>query len=147
MESCAAGGRFPSWRRSLSRFAVLFGKRSSLIINIHLTGSGEAQAGLGYAHQIPHAETRGSNLELIGGKAQHLVLLGPCDGQVSEAGNAHAMWKSTVNRRFDEIRCEERKRDRHIDLANAAPLAFGNSFGRGRDVSCKFIEPSASARN
>ena len=92
-------------------------------------------------------ETRGSNLELMGGKAKHLVLLGPCGGQVGEAGNAHAMWKSTVNRRFDEIRCEERKRDRHVDLADAAPLAFGNSFGGGRNVSCEFIEPTASASN
>src|SRR6516165_1785018 len=120
MESCAAGGRFPSWRRSLSRFAVLFGKRSSLIINIHLTGSGEAQ---------------------------HLVLLGPCGVQVSEAGNAHSTRKSTVNRRFDEIWREERERDRHIDLADAAPLAFGNCFGGGRNVSCEFIEPTASAGN
>ena len=93
------------------------------------------------------AETRGSNLELMGGKAKHLVLLGPCGGQVGEAGNAHAMRKSTVNRRFDEIGREERERDRHIDLADAAPLAFRNSFGRGSDVSGKFIEPTASAGN
>jgi len=93
------------------------------------------------------AKTRGSNLELMGGKAKHLVLLGPCGGQVGEAGNAHAMRKSTVNRRFDEIGREERKRDRHIDLADAAPLAFGNCFGGGYPVSCKFIEPTASAGN
>ena len=93
------------------------------------------------------AETRGSNLELMGGKAKHLVLLGPCGGQVGEAGNAHAMRKSTVNRRFDEIGREERKRDRHIDLADAAPLAFGNCFGGGYPVSCEFIEPTASASN
>jgi hypothetical protein len=54
------------------------------------------------------AETRGSNLELMGGEAKHLVLLGPCGGQVGEAGNAHAMRKSTVNRRFDEIGRERR---------------------------------------
>jgi hypothetical protein len=80
-------------------------------------------------------------------KPKHPVLLGPCGGQVGEAGNAHAMRKSTVNRRFDEIRREERERDRHVDLADAAPLAFGNCFGGGRDVSCEFIEPTASASN
>ena len=37
------------------------------------------------------AKTRGSNLELMGGKAKHLVLLGPCGGQVGETGNAHAI--------------------------------------------------------
>ena len=93
------------------------------------------------------AETRGSNLELMGGKAKHLVLLGPCGGQVGEAGNAHAMRKSTVNRRFDEIGREERERDRHIDLADAAPLALRNCFGGGYPVSCEFFEPTASASN
>jgi hypothetical protein len=78
-------------------------------------------------------------------KAKHLVLLGPFGGQVGEAGNAHTMRKSTVNRRFDEIGREERKRDRHIDLADAAPLAFRNCFGGSYPVSCKFIEPTASA--
>ena len=48
---------------------------------------------------------------LLRRKAKHLVLLGPCGGQVGEAGDAHAMRKSTVNRRFDEIRREERKRE------------------------------------
>jgi len=79
--------------------------------------------------------------------AQHLVLLGPFGGQVGEAGNAHAMWKSTVNRRLDEIGREERERDRQVDLADAAPLAFGNCFGGGYPVSCEFIEPTASASN
>jgi hypothetical protein len=37
------------------------------------------------------------------GKAEHLVLLGPLSGQVGEAGNAHAVWKSTVDSRFDKI--------------------------------------------
>ena len=93
------------------------------------------------------AETRGSNLELMGGEAKHLVLLGPCGGQVGEAGNAHAMRKSTVNRRFDEIGREERKQDRHINFADAAPLAFRNCLGGGYPVSCQFIEPTASAGN
>ena len=65
------------------------------------------------------AKTRGSNLELMGGKAKHLVLLGPCGGQVGEAGNAYAMRKSTVNRRFDEIGREERKRWSHQLPADA----------------------------
>ena len=52
--------------------------------------------------------------------------------QVGEAGNAHAMRKSTDNRRFDEIGREERKRDGHIDLADAAPLAFRKCLGYDR---------------
>src|ERR1700745_89930 len=88
------------------------------------------------------AKTRGSNLELMGGKAKHLVLLGPCGGQVGEAGNAHAMRKATVHRRLDEIGREERKRDRHIDLADAAPLAFGNCFG----VAIPLVASSSSQR-
>ena len=64
----------------------------------------------------------------MGGKAKHLVLLGPRGGQVGEAGDAHAMRKSTVNRRLDEIGREERERDRHVDLANTAPLALRDAF-------------------
>ena len=44
------------------------------------------------------------NLESIGRKAQHPVLLRPFSGQVGEAGNAHAVRKSTVNCCLDEIR-------------------------------------------
>ena len=75
------------------------------------------------------------------------MLLGPCDGQVGEAGNAHAMRKSTVNRRLDEIGREECERDRHVDLSDAAPLTFRYSFGGCGPVSCEFIEPTASASN
>jgi hypothetical protein len=66
---------------------------------------------------------------------------------VGEADNAHAMRKSTVNRRYDQIGCEERERDRHIDLADAASLALRNCFGCCYPVSCQFIEPTASAGN
>ena len=79
------------------------------------------------------------------GKAEHLVLLGPFGRQVGEAGNAHAVRKSTVDSRFDEIRREERERDRHVDLAGAASLAFGNAFGGGCRIGREFIEPTASA--
>jgi hypothetical protein len=33
--------------------------------------------------------------------------------------------------RFHEIGRQEGKRDRHVDLPNAAPLALGNAFGYG----------------
>lgn len=63
-----------------------------------------------------------------------MMLFGPFGGQVCEAGNAHAVWKSTINGRFHEIRREERERDRHIDLAGAASFTFRNFFGAGRRV-------------
>jgi len=85
----------------------------------------------------------GSYLGLMGRKAKNLVLLAPFGGQVGETGDAHAMRKSTVNRRFDEIRREERKRDRHVDLADTAPLSFGDSFGGGCRISCKWRALSA----
>ena len=74
----------------------------------------------------------------MGGKAKHLVLLGPCGGQVGEAGNAHAMGKSTVNRRFDEIGREERERDRHIDLSNA-PATISASQCRPRAIAAMSV--------
>jgi len=81
----------------------------------------------------------------MGGKAKHLVLLGPCGGQVGEAGNAHAMRKSTFNRRFDEIGREERKRDRHIDLAHAAFLACCDMLYVGYRARDELIEPTTAA--
>jgi len=55
------------------------------------------------------------------------------------------MRKSTLNCRFDEIRRDERERDRHIDFADAASLAFRNFFRGGRRIFRKLFEPVPSA--
>src|SRR5260370_6560468 len=49
--------------------------------------------------------------------------------------------------RFHEIGRQEGKRDRHVDLANAAPLALGDAFRLFVRVGQKFVEPTAPSRN
>ena len=53
------------------------------------------------------SKRRGSNVQLLSRKAQHLVLTGPFGRQVGEASNAHAVGEPTLDRRSDEIRREK----------------------------------------
>ena len=80
-------------------------------------------------------------------KAEHLALPGPFGWQVGEANNAHAVRKSPIDGCFDEIGCKEGKRDRHVYLADAAALSFGDAFRACRCIGDKFIKPTASAGN
>ncbi len=41
----------------------------------------------------------------------------------------------------------EGKRNRHVDLANAAPLALGDAFRICVRVGKKLVEPAAASRN
>jgi hypothetical protein len=70
----------------------------------------------------------GSNARLRRRKSEHLVLPRPLGGHVGEAGHSHAMRQPPRDGRLHEIRRQEGKRDRHVDLPNAAPLAFGDAF-------------------
>ena len=67
----------------------------------------------------------GSNGQLLGRKPEHLVLAGPLGRQVGEADYSHAMRKPSFDRRLDEVGREEGKRDRHVDLADAAAECQG----------------------
>jgi hypothetical protein len=53
-------------------------------------------------------------------------LSAPFCGSVAESLDANAARQATFDRCFDEVRCEERERDRHIDLSHAAFLACGD---------------------
>src|SRR6202140_3653084 len=82
---------------------------------------------------------------LLRSKAEHLVLAGPFGWQVGEAGNSHAMREPAVDGGLDEIGREEGKRDCHIHLADAAPLALSDAFRGCRFLGDKFLEPTAPA--
>jgi hypothetical protein len=56
------------------------------------------------------------------------VLPRPRGGHVGEAGHSHAMRQPPRDGRFHEIGRQEGKRDRYVDLPNAAPLALGDAF-------------------
>src|SRR5262249_14685810 len=51
------------------------------------------------------------------------------------------------DRSLDEIGSEECKRDRHVDLADAAALAFGDVFDVQACVIDKLLEPTTPTRD
>jgi hypothetical protein len=55
---------------------------------------------------------------------EQFVLPGPFGWQICEASDAHAVRQSAFDGRFDEIGCEEGKRDRHVYFADAAILTL-----------------------
>ena len=65
---------------------------------------------------------------LLRRKAEDVILPGPFGRQIGEAGYPHAVRKPPLYSGSDQIRREERKRDRHIDLADAAALPFCDAF-------------------
>jgi hypothetical protein len=80
-------------------------------------------------------------------KADHLVLAGPLRRQVGEESDAHAMGKSAVDGRFDQIGCEKSKRDCHLDLSRAAVFPLRDAVGTCCWISDQFIKPTATTGN
>jgi hypothetical protein len=83
---------------------------------------------------------------LLSWKAEHVVLAGPFHRQVGEACNPHAVRESTLKGGANEVRCEERQGDRHIDLRT---LQFFRLFlrcqiytGRAPPQSVAELEPA-----
>jgi hypothetical protein len=67
-------------------------------------------------------------MSLLCNQTQHLTLTRPFNGKVAEPGHAHSVGEPPIDRRLDEVRCEERERDRHVDLPRGAALTFGDAF-------------------
>jgi hypothetical protein len=53
-------------------------------------------------------------------QTEHRVLARPLGGSIAQASDANAARQSSFDGCLDEFGCEERKRDRHIDLSDAA---------------------------
>ena len=90
---------------------------------------------------------RYSNVRLARGEPEHLVLPGPFGRQVGEASNAHTMRESALDRRFDEIGCEESQRDCHIDLSRAAVFTRGDGLRTCCWISDELIKPTTATGN
>ena len=81
---------------------------------------------------------------LLPRKAEDVILPGPFGRQIGEASYPHAVRKLPVYGGSDQIRREERNRDRHIHLADAAALSFCDAFRACRWIPDQFIKPTAS---
>ncbi len=134
----------PNWRGSLRRFVLRDGivtvGRSFLRIFLWPRNP------VSRKRRPREAETR-FECRLGRRKSEHLVLPRPRGGHVGEAGHSHATRQPPRDGRFHEIGRQEGKRDRHVDLPNAAPLALGDAFGICVRVGKKFVEPAAASRN
>ena len=72
-------------------------------------------------------------------------MLAPLRGRIAKSLDAETAWQATFDSCPDQIRREERKRDRHIDLAHAAFLARCDLLYVGYRARDELIEPTTAA--
>jgi hypothetical protein len=77
---------------------------------------------------------------------EHLMLARPRDGRIEQTGDADAVRETTFQGGFDEVRCQECGRYRHVDVALAAGLPRGNVVDCGSG-GLDLGQPLPSARN
>jgi len=74
-------------------------------------------------------------------------LAGPLGRSIAQASDADAARQSSFDGSLHEIGREERERDRHIDLSNAAFVAGSNLLDTGHGASNNLINGAAPAKN
>src|SRR5436309_1529997 len=80
-------------------------------------------------------------------QTEHRVLAGPLGRSIAQASDADAARQSPFDGSLHEVRREERERDGHIDLSNAAFVAGGNLLDTGHGASNNLIKPTSAARD
>ena len=75
------------------------------------------------------------------------MLAGPLGRGIAETSDADAARQSSLNGSLHEFRREERERDRHIDLSNAAFVARSNLLDTGDSAGNNLIEPMPATRD
>src|SRR5207249_12020479 len=71
----------------------------------------------------------------------------PLGRSIAEASDADAARQSSFDGSLHEVGREERERDRHIDLSNAAVVADSNLLDTGHGASNNLIKPTPAARD
>src|SRR5258706_4826206 len=87
-------------------------------------------------------KTAGSNRQ-----TEHRVLVGPLGRSIAQASDADAARQSSFDGGLHEVGREERERDRHIDLSNAAFVTRSNLLDTGHGASNNLIKPPPAARD
>src|SRR5205807_5059252 len=75
------------------------------------------------------------------------VLTGPLGRSIAQASDADAARQSSFDGSLHEVGREERERDRHIDLSNAAFVAGSNLLDTSHGASNNLIKPTPAARD
>jgi hypothetical protein len=81
------------------------------------------------------------------GKPEHVVLAGPFGRQIGEADNSRAMRSRPSIAALTKSGARKGKRDRHVDLADAAAVSRRDAFRIRRRIRDELIEPAAPAGN
>src|SRR5260370_19267647 len=79
-------------------------------------------------------------------QTEHRVLAGPLGRSIAEASDGDAARQSSFDGSLHELGREERERDRHIDLSNAAFVA-GSDLLDTHGASNNLIKPTPAARD
>jgi hypothetical protein len=74
-------------------------------------------------------------------------LAGPLGRSITQTRDADATRQSAFDGSLHEFGREERERDRHIDLSNAAFVARGNLLDTGDSAGDDLIKPTPAARD
>ena len=78
-------------------------------------------------------------------QSEGFKLLAPLRGRIAKSLDPEAAWQVTFDRCPDQIRREERKRDRHIDLAHAAFLPRCDPLNVGYRARHDLIKPTTAS--
>ena len=78
-------------------------------------------------------------------QSERLELPAPLGRRIAKTLHANAAGQATLNRGSDEIRREERERDGHVNLANAAFFAGGDLFKFGDFARYDLVEPTTTS--
>src|SRR5258707_7502282 len=74
-------------------------------------------------------------------------MAGPLGRSIAQASDADPARQSSFDGSLHELGREERERDRHIDLSNAAFVAGSNLLDTGHGASNNLIKPPPAARH
>ncbi len=66
-------------------------------------------------------------------------------GSIAKSLDSNAAWQTTFDRGAHEVWCEERERDRHVDLAHAAFLTCRDLLNVGHRARDDFVKPATTS--
>src|SRR5215207_8112795 len=80
-------------------------------------------------------------------QSKSFQLVRPLGRWVAQTGLADATGQAAFDCRLDKIRRNERHRDRHVHMTNAALVVCGNLLNPGCRAGYQLLQPSPAARD
>src|ERR1041385_2415865 len=80
-------------------------------------------------------------------KSEAFELPAPFSGSIAQSFDSNATWQTTFDCCPHQTRCQERKRDRHIDLTHTAFLTRCDLLNVGHRARYDLVEPATTSGN